>query len=79
MKTEACGSGGNFERSGPLQFLAAKRADPDDNTSAWEREIDEHVYRLYGLTDEEIKIVDESASDATRGTSTARSQDQEDI
>ena len=28
---------------------------------AWEREIDERVYRLYGLTKEEIKIVEEGA------------------
>jgi hypothetical protein len=27
--------------------------------SAWEREIDERVYRLYGLTAEEIKMVEE--------------------
>lgn len=36
----------------------AKRADPSADTSAWEREIDERVYRLYGLTPEEIKIVE---------------------
>lgn len=35
--------------------LAAKRAD----AGAWEREIDQLVYRLYGLTPEEIKIVEE--------------------
>ncbi|MGC8988640.1 MAG: hypothetical protein ACP5MD_00795 [Verrucomicrobiia bacterium] len=28
-------------------------------TSPWEREIDQHVYRLYSLTPEEIKIVEE--------------------
>jgi adenine-specific DNA-methyltransferase len=28
--------------------------------TAWEREIDERVYRLYGLTPEEIRIVEES-------------------
>ncbi len=38
----------------------AKRADPSADTSAWEREIDQLVYRLYGLTPEEIKIVEES-------------------
>jgi hypothetical protein len=31
------------------------------DVTAWEREIDERVYRLYGLTKEEIKLVDESA------------------
>jgi hypothetical protein len=30
------------------------------DTSAREREIDERVYRLYGLTAEEIKILEES-------------------
>jgi adenine-specific DNA-methyltransferase len=28
--------------------------------TAWERKIDERVYRLYGLTPEEIRIVEES-------------------
>jgi hypothetical protein len=42
------------------RILAAKRADPLADVSAWEREIDERVYRLYGLTPEEIKIVEES-------------------
>jgi adenine-specific DNA-methyltransferase len=41
------------------KILAAKRANPQADTSAWEREIDERVYRLYGLTPEEIKIVEE--------------------
>ena len=43
------------------KILAAKRANPQADTSAWEREIDERVYRLYGLTAAEIKIVEESA------------------
>jgi hypothetical protein len=42
------------------RILAAKRADPEADVTAWEREIDERIYRLYGLTDEEIKIVEES-------------------
>lgn len=42
------------------RILAAKRVDPSADTSAWEKEIDERIYRLYGLTDEEIKIVEES-------------------
>ncbi len=40
------------------RILAAKRADAAAGVSAWEREIDERVYRLYGLTKEEIKIVE---------------------
>ncbi|MDW7979567.1 MAG: hypothetical protein RMH97_03260, partial [Verrucomicrobiales bacterium] len=41
------------------KILAAKRADPNADISALEREIDQHVYRLYGLTPEEIEIVEE--------------------
>jgi adenine-specific DNA-methyltransferase len=41
------------------KILAARRADPAADVSAWEREIDQLVYRLYGLTPEEIKIVEE--------------------
>lgn len=43
------------------RILKAKREDATVGTSAWEQGIDEHVYRLYGLTPEEIKIVEESA------------------
>jgi hypothetical protein len=43
------------------RILAAKKADPAADTSAWEREIDERVYRLYGLTAEEIRIVEGAA------------------
>jgi adenine-specific DNA-methyltransferase len=41
------------------RILAAKRADAAADVTAWEREIDERVYRLYGLTAEEIKLVEE--------------------
>ncbi len=37
-----------------------KKADPAADTSALEAEIDQLVYALYGLTEEEIKIVEES-------------------
>ncbi|WP_080055051.1 TaqI-like C-terminal specificity domain-containing protein [Spirosoma aerolatum] len=40
------------------QILAAKAADPAADTSAPESEIDKLVYELYGLTDEEIAIVE---------------------
>ena len=33
-------------------------ADPSADTSALEREIDQQVYQLYGLTPEEIAIVE---------------------
>ncbi len=40
------------------QILAAKKADPNADTSALESEIDQLVYKLYGLTDDEIAIVE---------------------
>ncbi len=40
------------------RVLAAKREDPDADTSALEREIDALVYALYGVTDEEIAVVE---------------------
>lgn len=40
------------------QVLAAKRANPQADTSALEKEIDQLVYQLYGLTKEEIAIVE---------------------
>lgn len=40
------------------RILAAKRANANADTSALEREIDQHVYALYGLTPEEIQIVE---------------------
>jgi hypothetical protein len=39
------------------RILAAKRANPQADTSALEREIDQLVYQLYGLTEEEIAII----------------------
>ena len=40
------------------KILAAKAADRAADTSALETEIDALVYRLYGLTDVEIAVVD---------------------
>jgi len=39
---------------------AAKRENPSADTSVLETEIDQLVYQLYGLTEEEIKIIEES-------------------
>ena len=39
------------------QIPAIKQKDPDADTSVLERQIDQMVYKLYGLTEEEIKIV----------------------
>ena len=40
------------------KILVAKKADNAADTSAMEAEIDDLVYALYGLTEEEIKIVE---------------------
>jgi adenine-specific DNA-methyltransferase len=40
------------------RILAVKQRDAEADTSVLEREIDELVYALYGLTSEEIKIVE---------------------
>jgi len=40
------------------KILEAKKANPDAYTSAQEAKIDKMVYELYGLTEEEIKIVE---------------------
>jgi len=40
------------------QILTAKKKDPNADTSALEKKIDEMVYALYGLTPEEIAIVE---------------------
>ena len=43
------------------EIINAKIKSSDRDTSALEREIDQQVYALYGLTPEEIQIVEESA------------------
>ena len=40
------------------KILATKKTDPNANTSALEREIDGIVYGLYGLTEEEIAVIE---------------------
>jgi adenine-specific DNA-methyltransferase len=40
------------------RILAAKKRDAESDVSALERDIDRLVYALYGLTPEEIKIVE---------------------
>ena len=42
------------------QILTSKKTAPQADTTALEAEIDQLVYELYGLTDEEIAIVEES-------------------
>lgn len=40
------------------KILSSKQNSPDADTSAIEREIDHKVYELYGLTDEEIRVIE---------------------
>ena len=40
------------------KILAAKKGNPQTDTSEWEREIDLLVYKLYDLTEEEIRVVE---------------------
>ncbi len=44
---------------GAEQILQTKEKDPKANTQRLEKEIDALVYRLYNLTDEEIKIIED--------------------
>jgi hypothetical protein len=43
------------------RILSAKQRNTGVDVSAWEREIDEWVNALYGLTPEEIKLVEGAA------------------
>ncbi len=40
------------------QILDSKKQDPNADIRVLEKEIDKLVYQLYGLTEEEIKIVE---------------------
>ena len=40
------------------QILAAKKESPAADTTVLEKEIDKLVYELYGLTEEEIGIIE---------------------
>ncbi len=40
------------------QILKTKKSNPQADTTELEREIDLLVYQLYGLTEEEIKIIE---------------------
>ncbi len=41
------------------KILKAKKRDKEADTSQWDQEIDRLVYKLYGLTEEEVKIIEE--------------------
>lgn len=40
------------------KILTAKKQNPQVDTNEWEREIDRMVYNLYGLTEDEVRIVE---------------------
>jgi len=42
-----------------IQILAKKKENPDIDTSAFEKQIDQLLYKLYGLTEEETKVIEE--------------------
>ena len=50
------------------KIIERKRCNSAADTSAWEYEIERLVYRLYGLTAEEIAIVEEAAASANRAS-----------
>ena len=54
------------------QILAAKAADARADVRAWEREIDERVYALYGLRPDEIRMIEESVRDGRAGGAALR-------
>jgi type II restriction/modification system DNA methylase subunit YeeA len=45
------------------KILSAKKENKNADTSEWEREIDELVYKLYNLNEDEIKIIEGSVKD----------------
>lgn len=47
------------------KILSSKQSDPKADTSSFEREIDQLVYILYGLTDDEIAVVEGRESNAS--------------
>ena len=42
------------------EIIALKKSNPNHDTSSLERQIDTVVYDIYGLTDAEIKIIEQS-------------------
>jgi len=49
------------------KILAAKKRDPQADTSELEAKIDQMVYKLYGLTEKEIAIVEGQSKNDTQG------------
>lgn len=42
------------------EIIALKKTNPNHDTSSLERQIDAIIYDIYGLTDAEIKIIEQS-------------------
>jgi len=42
-----------------IKVLSAKKQNPNADTSELERKVDQLVYKLYDLTEEEIKIIED--------------------
>jgi adenine-specific DNA-methyltransferase len=57
-----------------IKILVAKRADSQADTSTLEGEIDQLVYELYGLTEDEVAIVEESQSKPQARTTKKKSR-----
>ena len=56
-----------FEQQAPIielcnQILTVKRTNPDADVSELEKQIDQIVYLLYDLDDDEIKFVERAAN-----------------
>ncbi len=43
------------------KIIETKRQNKNADTSQWEREIDRLVYKLYDLTEDEIKIIEDKS------------------
>ena len=52
------------------RILASKRRSPEADTRIWETEIDQLVYKLYGLTRQDISAVEATAVNHTARSST---------
>jgi hypothetical protein len=57
------------------RILKAKKRDPGANISALEREIDDVVYTLYGLTKEEVGIIEGKRAEGKVQVATSHEQD----
>jgi hypothetical protein len=58
------------------RILATKRPDPNADVSAFEAEIDQLVYSLYGLSHDEIHVLEEATADIGSGQSGKHDNDE---